>query len=188
MTQITDVLLVPYGVDTLSAQPINVRRFGNGKVRLVAPFPCAAINKAAGSPLRLNSEALSFGPNVNPPQDVPPLGLVKRHLKSFCRTWDKLPLQFLDGYFEHIANMLKVYQNAIATKLVPFLGLDTAEDWAFSAPKPLPRAQLYASGDTGSDHWDIDDFVQVAGHRSKACASRAAPLLAVREPSLAQSS
>jgi hypothetical protein len=157
MTQITNVLFVPYGGDTLPARPINVRSFGSGKVRLELPFPCAAINKAAASPLRLNSESLSFGS----PQDETPLNLIRGHLKGFCRTWDKLSLQFLDDYFEHIAEMLKVHQNAIATKLAPFLGLYIAEDWAFSAPKPMPRAHLHVSGDNGDDYWDVDDFVQV---------------------------
>jgi hypothetical protein len=158
MTLITDVLLVPYGTDTLSPQPIEVRLFGDGKVGLDAPFPCAAVNTATGLPLRLNSEALSR--SAGAPQDVAPLSLIKDHLKSFCRTWDKLSLTFLDCYFEHISDMLKFHQSAIAAKLAPFLGLYSAEDWAFAAPKPLPRAHLYAPHRTGSAHWSIDDFVQ----------------------------
>jgi hypothetical protein len=185
MTLITDVLLVPYGTDTLSAQPIHVDRFGGGTIRLGTPFPCAAINKVTGSPLRLNSEAINLGQMFNAPQDTTALSLVRDHIKSFCRTWDKASLQFLDRYFEHIADMLKVHRDAIATKLAPFVGLYTAEDWALSAPKPLPRAQLYASRNTGNAHWDIDDFVQVdfafwLGHRMVAVLSQPEALTPAR--------
>ena len=161
MSLLPDAILVPYGVDTWSVQTIDVRRLGDGSVQLGAPFPCAAINKATKRPLRLNSEALNAAANFNAPQGATPLNLIKDRLKSLCRPWDRLSLQFLDGYFEHIANMLRVHQGAITTKLAPFLGLYAVEDWAFSAPKPLPRAHLHASRNTGSAYWDIDDFVQV---------------------------
>lgn len=161
MSLLPEAILVPYGVDTWSLQTINVRRFGNGSIQLGAPFPCLAINKATKRPLRLNSEALNPAPNFNAPQGGTPLNLIKDRLKGFCRPWDRLSLQFLDGYFEHIANMLRVHQGIITTKLAPFIGLYAAEDWAFSAPKPLPRAHLYASRNTGNACWDIDDFVQV---------------------------
>ena len=161
MSLLPDTILVPYGVDTWSVQTINVSRFSDGSVQLGAPFPCATINKATRRPLRLNSEALNAAPNSNAPQGAAPLNRIKDRLKSFCRPWDRLSLQFLDGYFEHIANMLRVHQGAITTKLAPFLGLYAVEDWAFSAPKPLPRAHLYASRNTGRTRWDMDDFVQV---------------------------
>jgi hypothetical protein len=154
-----DTILIPYGIDTWSAEAIDVRLSGDGSVQLTALFPCAVINKAAGKPLRLNSEALNAAANFTAPQGATPLNLIKDRLKSFCRPWDRLSLQFLDGYFEHIANMLGVHQDAIATKLVPFVGLYKVEDWAFSAPKPLPRAHLRAPRDTGSVRWDVDDFV-----------------------------
>jgi hypothetical protein len=160
MTLIPDVILVPYGADSWSVQAVCIKRFSDGAVRLGAPFPCAAINKINKKPLRLNSEAFSVAPNFNAPQGRMPLTIVSDHLKSFCRTWDKLSLRFLDGYFEHLANMLKVHRDAITTKLAPFAGLYAVEDWAFSAPKPLPRAHLYAPRNS-SAVWDTDDFVQV---------------------------
>jgi hypothetical protein len=160
MTLIPDVILVPYGADSWSVQAVGIKRFSGGAVRLDAPFPCAAINKITKKPLRLNSEAFSIAPNFNAPQGATPLTLVSDHLKSFCRTWDRLSLRFLDGYFEHIANMLELHRDAITTKLVPFAGLYAVEDWAFSAPKPLPRAHLYAPLNGGAP-WNTDDFVQV---------------------------
>jgi hypothetical protein len=153
-----DQILVPYGVDTWSIQTVNVR--GDGSIQPGTSFPFAVINKAAGRPLRLNSEALNAALNFNAPQGATPLNLIKERLKGFCRPWDRLSLQFLDGYFAHITNMLDVHQDAIATKLAPFVGLYAAEDWAFSAPKPLPRAQLHAPRDKMTPHWDVDDFVQ----------------------------
>jgi hypothetical protein len=161
MSLLPDEILVPYGVDTWSVQAVNVRRFGDGSIQLGTPFPCVAINKATNRPLRLNSVALNPAPNFNAPQGATPLNLVKDRLKGLCRPWDRLSLQFIDGYFEHISNMIRVHQDAITTKLAPFIGLYAAEDWAFSAPIPLPRAHLYASRNTGSADWDIADFVQV---------------------------
>jgi hypothetical protein len=155
-----DAILVPYGVDTWPVGTINVRRFGDGSLHLGAPFPCAAIDKTSNRPLRLNSEALDTAASFNVHQGATPLNLVKERLKRFCRPWDRLSLQLLDGYFEHIANMLSVHQDAIAKKLAPFLGLYAAEDWAFSAPKPLPRAHLRALRTAGNGGWDIEDFVQ----------------------------
>jgi hypothetical protein len=155
-----DQILVPYGVDTWSIQTVKARRFGDGSIQLGAPFPCAVVNKAAGKPLRLNSEALNAAPNFNVLRGTTPLNLIKERLKGFCRPWDRLSLQFLDGYFAHIINMLDVHQDAIATKLAPFVGLYAAEDWAFSAPKPLPRAHLHEPRDEVNPRWDVDDFVQ----------------------------
>jgi hypothetical protein len=160
MTLTPDVILVPYGADTWSVQPVNVRHFGDGAVRLDAPFPCAAINKINKKPLRLNSEAFRVALNFNATQGVTPLTVISDHLKGLCRTWDRLSLRFLDGYFEHIANMLGVHRDAITTKLAPFAGLYAVEDWTFSAPKPLPRAHLYAPRNN-SAAWNTDDFVQV---------------------------
>ena len=57
--------------------------------------------------------------------------------------------------------MLGVHRRIVEAKLAPFPGLYAPEDWAFSAPKPLPRAHLYAPRGTAATHWDIDDFVQV---------------------------
>jgi hypothetical protein len=154
-----DTILIPYGVDTWPVQAIDVQRSGDGSVQLAAPFPCAVIDKAVGKPLRLNSEALNAAANFTAPQGATPLGLVKDRLRGLCRPWDRLSSQFLDLYFEHIANMLRLHQAAIATKLVPFVGLYKAEDWAFSAPKPLPRAHLHAPRNAESVRWDVDDFV-----------------------------
>ena len=160
MSPPSDVMLVPYGVDTWPVGAISVRHLEDGSVQLYAPFPCGVINKAASKLLRLNSEVLDPAAHVGAPQSVTPLNLVKDRLKGFCRPWDRLSLQFVDGYFEHIARMLEIHRDAIATKLAPFIGLYKAEDWAFSAPKPLPRAHLPAPRSSGDAGWDIEDFVQ----------------------------
>jgi hypothetical protein len=160
MTVVSDVTLVPYGVDSWSVEELGIERLSDGAIRLDASFPCAAINKNNKKPLRLNSEAFRVAPNFNARQGVTPLAVISDHLKGLCRTWDRLSLRFLDGYFEHIANMLGVHRDAITTKLAPFAGLYAVEDWAFSAPKPLPRAHLYAPRNNGAAG-DTEDFVQV---------------------------
>ena len=160
MTVPPDVIVVPYGVDSWSIEELVVNRSSDGALRVEAPFPRAAIDKRNKKPLRLNSEAFSVAANFNAPQGATPLTVLSNHLKGLCRTWDRLSLRFLDGYFAHITDMLGVHRELIATKLAPFAGLYTAEDWVFSAPKPLPRAHLHAPRNNGPS-WDIEDFVQV---------------------------
>jgi hypothetical protein len=158
MRLIPDVVVVPYGVDSWSIEELVVNRSGDGALRVDASFPCAAIDKSNRKPLRLNSEAF-MASNFNVPRGATPLTVLSDHLKGLCRTWDRLSLRFLDSYFGHIANMLGVHRDVIATKLAPFAGLYAAEDWIFSAPKPLPRAHLHAPGNTGASS-DSGDFVQ----------------------------
>jgi hypothetical protein len=160
MTVIPDVTVVPYGVDSWSIEELVINRSGDGALRVDAPFPCAAIDRSSKKPLRLNSEAFRVAANFNAPQGATPFTVLSDHLKSLCRTWDRLSLRFLDGYFGHIANMLGVHRELIATKLAPFAGLYAAEDWTFSAPKPLPRAHLHAPRSDNAS-WSAEDFVQV---------------------------
>jgi hypothetical protein len=160
MTAISDVIAVPYGVDSWSIEELVIKRSGNGAVSVDASFPCAAIDKRNRKPLRLNSEVFSVASNFNAPQGAIALTVLSDHLKGLCRTWDRLSLRFLDGYFGHIANMLGVHREVIAAKLAPFAGLYAAADWTFSAPKPLPRAHLYAPRNEGAS-WVAEDFVQV---------------------------
>ena len=160
MSLISDVIIVPYGVDSWSVEELAIKRLSDDAIGLDASFPCAAINKSDKKPLRLNSEAFSVAPNFDARQGAKPLTILGDHLKGLCRTWDRLSVQFLDGYFAHLGNMLGVHRDAIATKLAPFAGLYAAQDWIFSAPKPLPRAHLYAPRNN-SAAWNTENFVQV---------------------------
>jgi hypothetical protein len=161
MTVTSDMLIVPYGVDSWSIEELAVDRSSDGEIRVDTSFRCAAIDKSDGKPLRLNSEVFSFAGNINAPQGATPLTVLRDHLKGLCRTWDRLSLRFLDRYFEHITDMLRVHREVIATKLAPFAGLYAAEDWIFSAPKPLPRAHFYAPRSKDNASWSAEDFVQV---------------------------
>jgi hypothetical protein len=184
MTVIPYVTVVPYGVDSWSIEELVINRSGDGALRVDAPFPCAAIDRSSKKPLRLNSEAFRVAANFNAPQGATPLTVLSDHLKGLCRTWDRLSLRFLDGYFGHIATMIGVHRDVIATKLAPFAGLYAAEDWTFSAPKPLPRAHLYAPRSDNAS-WSAEDFVQVdfafwLGERMVAVLSKPGTLTAAR--------
>jgi hypothetical protein len=189
MTVTPDVTVVPYGVDSWSIEELVVNRTGDGALRVDASFPCAVIDKRNKKPLRLNSEVFSVAANFNAQQGATPLTVLSDHLKGLCRTWDRLSLLFLDGYFGHIANMLRLHRDVIATKLAPFAGLYAAEDWTFSAPKPLPRAHLYAPRNTSAS-LDTGDFVQAdfvqadfafwLGERMVAVLSKPGPLTPAR--------
>ena len=160
MITIPDIILVPYGVDSWSVEDIGITRLSDGTIRPEAPFPCAVIDKTSRKPLRLNSEAFSIAPNLNARPGATPLSVIRDHLRSLCRTWDQLSLRFIDGYFAHLTDMLGVHRDAIAKKLAPFAGLYAAEDWIFSALKPLPRAHIHAPRNHSAT-WETEDFVQV---------------------------
>jgi hypothetical protein len=160
MSVTPDVLVIPYGIDSWQIEELVLNRVGDSAVSVDAPFPCAVIDKRNKKPLRLNSEVFSAASNFNVQQGATPLTVLRDHLKGLCRTWDRLSLRFLDGYFAHITDMIEVHREVIATKLAPFAGLYAAEDWSFSAPKPLPRAYLYAPRDKGVSRV-TEDFVQV---------------------------
>jgi hypothetical protein len=155
------VAITPYGVDVWSMHAISVKHLDYGSIALAAPFPCVAIDKASNEPLRLNSEILRSPPALIGRQETNQLVLIMDLLEGFCRPWDKLALQFLDSYFEHIKRELLRHDQTISAKLAPFAGLYAASDWVFSAPKPLPRAHVYAPKRVESDQWDVDDFCQV---------------------------
>jgi hypothetical protein len=160
MEWVADITLVPYGTDSWSVEALDVRRFTDRAVRFDAPFPCVAINKRGKEPLRLNSETFKIDANYKDAQGDSALVLVRNHLKSFCRAWDRPSADFITGYFAHIARMLDLRRSEIERRMAPFAGLYAVEDWAFSAPKPLPRAFLHAPRD-GGGAWSTDDFLQV---------------------------
>jgi hypothetical protein len=184
MISIPNIILVPYGVDSWSVGDIGIKRLSDGTIRPDAPFPCTMIDTTGRKPLRLNSEALNIAPNLNARPDATPLSVISDHLRSLCRTWDQLSLRFIDGYFVHLTNMLGVHRETIVEKLAPFAGLYAAEDWIFSALKPLPRAHIYAPRNNGTT-WETEDFVQVdfafwLGERMVAVLSRPGTLTPAR--------
>jgi hypothetical protein len=159
---LADVLLIPYGIAEWSPDGISLEGFSGRILRLSTAFPCAAVNRARGEPLRFNNSRYDLASAPNPEgasMDV--RDVLKYHLKSLCRAWDNLSTRFLDGYFEFLTDTVEGHRDALVEQLAPYAGLYDYRDWFFSAPKPLPRAHLYAPAEGSTAQIATADFVPV---------------------------
>jgi hypothetical protein len=159
-----NVLLIPYGTAEWSPDGIAVEGFTAGALRLRTAFPCAAINRLAREPLRLNNSRYdrAFAPTVQA-GGADEAGLVRDYLKGLCRPWDNLAAGFLDAYFRFLSDIVEEQRPVLTERLAPYAGLYDYRDWLFSAPKPLPRAHLHAPQDvvTPGAAPRAGDFVRV---------------------------
>lgn len=109
-----------------------------------------AIDTGARDPLRLNDGPYDF-------TELPPaagtgtvaerLAILRDHLTEFCDQWAKRPRQFVALYFRFIDSVIATDRALIEAHVKKFGGLFTADDYAFSALRPLPRAHLPVAGD-----------------------------------------
>ena len=70
------------------------------------------------------------------------LDLLREHLRSLCRPWDRLAETFLDAYFARIASALAEAEAGLRVLAAAGGGIFTPEDWSFAALRPLPQAHL----------------------------------------------
>jgi hypothetical protein len=157
---IPQVLVIPYGTAEWSLAGFSVEGFSTSSLRLRAPFPCVAINRAAGEPLRLNNTPYEFGFVPNLDAGAEPAMVLKDYLKGLCRPWDNLGAGFVEAYFRFISDVVEEHNVALAAKLGGYEGLYDYRDWLFSAPIPLPRAHLPAPPEAGATGTPAD-FVRV---------------------------
>jgi hypothetical protein len=161
MISLPDVLLIPYGTAEAPPDGIAVEGFTTRSLRLRAPFPCAAVNRLARHPLRLNNSRYDLGSTPDVQAVAGDRAAVLRvYLKSLCRPWDNLATGFLDAYFGFVADAIERNAGALAERLAPYAGLYDPRDWLFSAPKPLPRAHLHAPPASGAEG-SAADFIRV---------------------------
>lgn len=135
--------------------------FSARTLRLRAAFPCIAVNRAARQPLRFNNSRydFDFAPKAQAGTDDE-RSLLKDYLKGLCRPWDNLSTQFLEAYFQFAADVVEEQREVLSERLAPYAGLYNYTDWFFSAPKPLPRAHLYAPPEGGAGS-SAADFARV---------------------------
>jgi len=148
---VPNVLLIPYGTAEWSLDGVAVEGFTSRALRLRTAFPCAAINRAAREPLRLNNSRYdrAFAPTAQA-GDAGEAGIVRDYLKGLCRPWDNLAAGFLDAYFRFLSDVIDEQRDVLGERLAAYAGLYDYRDWLFSAPKPLPRAHLHAPQDAGA--------------------------------------
>jgi hypothetical protein len=121
------VLTIPYG--TAGGQPGG---------------PAVTIDRDAHDPLRLNDGPYSYEDGIQGPgaSTAERLAFLRDHLTELCDMWGKRPRQFVDLYFRFIARVMERDRVRIEEKTRALGGLFAAEDFAFSALRPLPRAHL----------------------------------------------
>lgn len=148
---VPNVLLIPYGTAEWSMDGIGIVGFTAGGLRLRTAFPCAAVDRAAREPLRLNNSRYdrAFAPTT-PADATDQAGLVRDYLKGLCRPWDNLATQFLDTYFQFLSDLIDEQRDVLTERLAPYAGLYDYKDWLYSAPTPLPRAHLHAPQNAGA--------------------------------------
>jgi len=104
-----------------------------------------SIDANDAKPLRLHHGPYDFRatPGLGTASDTETrLTLLHDHLHALCDLWQKAQHGFIDAYFGFIHAALEHDQNALTTELADYGGLYHYRDWAFSALRPLPRAQI----------------------------------------------
>ena len=124
--------------------------YGTAEWRPDAKALQVAIDTEARVPLRLNDGPYDFAelpPAAGTGTVAERMAILCDHLTGFCDQWAKRPRQFVALYFRFIDGVIAADRAAIDAGLARFGGLFTADDYAFSALRPLPRAHLPVAGD-----------------------------------------
>jgi hypothetical protein len=143
------LLVIPYG--TAEWRPDN-------------RGPQIAISTEAHDPLRLNDGPYEFAelpPAAGTGTVAERLAILRDHLTEFCDQWAKRPRQFVGLYFRFVDNVITTDRAALDAHVAKFGGLFTADDYAFSALRPLPRAYLPVAGDA---HLRVDFAFWTGAH------------------------
>jgi hypothetical protein len=132
--------VIPFGADTVTAAQLDRTDAG-------VSYRLPSVTVQSGRALRLNSGGLVFG---NPPpleamQTVPDqLAFLRGHFQHYCGIWGKHARLFIELYFDFIEHEIDAHRAELDDRLKRFGSLYTANQWAFSAFRPLPRAHLIA--------------------------------------------
>jgi hypothetical protein len=122
--------------------------------------------RLAHAPLRLNSEAL-------PPEAIPDaleghaarVEAMRAWLAAACGDYARRSREFIDAYLVFVAGCIARHREGLEERLARFEGLYAAEDWFWSAPRPLPRAWLPVPGGAAPvdiAFWDGSHLIAVA--------------------------
>ncbi|MBM3550012.1 MAG: hypothetical protein FJX54_23995, partial [Alphaproteobacteria bacterium] len=115
----------------------------DGLSRVVARTPFVVADPAEARPVRLGDPDWRFGsaPDLVTNADTPSrLRLLAMELALHADTWDRATRGFLDVYMAFV--LAATGDMALMRRADRYGGLFAPQDWAFSAYRPLPRAQL----------------------------------------------
>lgn len=167
-----DLLLVPYGIDSFSLASVRIEAGEARPPQVSSPFPCVVLDRTTAIPLRLNNAAYPACP-ASPDADV--LANLQANIRQCCGTWDKLSHQFCAAYFEFLSAEIRADHVSLARRSEPFAGLFAPADWLYCAPRPLPRAHVFAPAEemagTEADYIKVDFAFWLGAHFSVAIAA-----------------
>ena len=69
---------------------------------------------------------------------------VKDLVKRQCKPWEPQSHRLVDRYFAVLETLMGEHAGELNERLVDFAGLYDATQWLFSAPRPFPRAHIFA--------------------------------------------
>lgn len=161
-TLLAGIRLMPFAVDAWAPDAIRVERQTRGGLEIVCQFPCVAIDLASRTPLRLNNTRYDLDgmPDLTD-SDGSEAIFIRDLVKRQCKPWDPQAHRLVDRYFEVLESLLAEHAKALDEQLAEFGGLFAAKDWLFSAPRPFPRAHLFAPEDHVAPRLSAEDFVMV---------------------------
>jgi hypothetical protein len=114
-----------------------------GRADPASPGPAARI--VEGSALRLCHGPYPFAepPNlIGAATTEARLALLREHLGTLCKPWDRLAEAFLDAYFARIAAAIVAADAELRALAASGGGMFAPEHWSFCALRPLPQAHL----------------------------------------------
>jgi hypothetical protein len=131
-----------YGLENLPRDPENPR------------LPAVTVGPAM---LRLNSEPLPADLAPVEPSHAARVAALGDWLLAQCGDYAAERRRFMTSYLDWVAAAIAAHRAELTQKLARFDGLFVAEDFFWSAPRPLPRAWLPSDrGWQGADlvFWD----------------------------------
>lgn len=152
--RIDNAVIVPYGTDRWAPADITVQGIGGQGLDIDCNFPCVVVADMMKG-LRLNNVATDA-----PMGAGDDFAAVAKWTAGFCGVWDGAVRRAVALYFQAVENAVGARRDELTARLARYEGLFDYSDFRFSAPRPLPRAHLFAPAGDGRAGAP-DDFVQV---------------------------
>lgn len=152
--RIDDIFIVPYGTDRWAPADFTVRNCGDQGLDIDCNFPCVAVADMTKG-LRLNSAATDAPAGVKDD-----FAAVAEWTASLCGVWDGAARRAVAHYFQAVEDAVEARRDELTGRLARYEGLFDYSDFRFSAPRPLPRAHLFAPPGDGRAG-TVGDFVRV---------------------------
>lgn len=152
------LLLVPYGVETWSPESLRPVVSQAPGLAFETSIACVLIDRSRRQPVRFNNTEYDLSATPGGIDEEDPFVAIREHTKRLCDPWNRFALDFLGGYFGAVERLIADAGDDIVASCGLEGGIFEPRDWIYSAPRPLPRAHLYAPAavPSGSPHVVVD--------------------------------